>query len=338
MPRLSEVTGVKPDARKFGHSDKVADNATLIGVEVEIEHAAGVLRALAGANLWKQVNENSVRNAGIEIVTEPVSGSDIVEAMNELDALLKNGNPEFTERTGLHVHVDFRREDTSMLLRFIVLYLIFEGVLLVRSGECRCDNPYCAPLADLPDVLESIMNIVSTGRNVASRAISRYPKYTALNLAPLSTLGTVEFRSHEGTGDVSKIFGWINTILAMKKFASEFRDSPQVMIDRVCMDAEKLYNEVFMGHIGIPFSADVFAHMLDGARVAQEMYRAKELEPIEAGSSIAELLYEGEIVDVKKTKKGERETLEEMARRARIDLEMSRAQVQRAPRPGILGE
>ena len=292
MPtNLSDITGVRPDVRTYKTSDKLPVSDVLVGIEVELENACTDFLLLSKEpKWWSQVPENSLRDDGIEIVTPPILGEDIISAIAELEELIEKINPTISERCGLHVHVDFTKDSLQTLFRFLVLYLIFEKTLLRMCGEGRDTNPYCKPLSSMPVVTEYLMGLRSRGKGTAADAIRYFPKYSAINLHSLQKLGTVEFRAHAATLDCSKILRWVNTLLALKNAAySTLR--PQEIIDSVCLHAEKLYNDIFLGIPDIVFDEETYEEMLHGARAAQEVYRFRELDILKEEESLASALY-----------------------------------------------
>ena len=52
-----------------------------------------------------------------------------------------------------------------------------------------------------------------------------------MNLVPITSKGTIEFRHLAGTKDIKRIITWINLILCLKKFA--LKNSPDYIWDRI---------------------------------------------------------------------------------------------------------
>jgi len=121
---------------------------------------------------------------------------------------------------------------------------------------------------------------------------------------------------HEGTVDPDKILRWVNLLLSIKRYSDESTASPQNLVDFVCASPDEYFAAVFGNFAPVDYSESVYAGMLDGARAAQYMYRAK---PVQLGSNEESLfvsLYgeqQAEKAPSKKTRegilRGARETL-----------------------------
>jgi len=297
MPRdLSRITGIKQDARTFKPEPSLACDQTLVGIEVEIENASEFNTHSNKLRFWSEVGERSLRNSGAEYVTPPIQGADILTAMDELRKHVASLQrmPTVGERTGLHVHIDCRDSTLQSLYRFIVVYTIFEKYLFSKCEEGRDGNAYCVPLSDCQDLLVGMKKLLSP-RDVTSRSfLNNYPKYTAINLKPLLSLGTVEIRMHEGTYDADVILHWVNLLLSIKRYAENSEDSPQQLVDAVCADPENYFADVFKQFGDGDFTDEVYAGMLSGARAAQFMYRVKEVPEVAREETLLHSLYSKE--------------------------------------------
>lgn len=69
-----------------------------------------------------------------------------------------------------------------------------------------------------------------------------WQKYTALNLVPVNTQGSIEFRHLEGTCDVKRIMGWINLISRMYNHAI-YNPLNQIKMEIVGMNTVSNYRE-----------------------------------------------------------------------------------------------
>lgn len=278
--KLSDLTGVPIPPPPPTTASELAASDRAVGIEIELEGFRGINKA-ERFNLIRFTDDGSLRNGGLEIVTQPVQGSQIIESLKQVEEVIKECRSlTCSARTGLHVHVDMRRETTKSLIHTLCTYLIFEKSLFKYCGEYRMDNPYCVPLSDIVVTSDYIHGLISSSEANIIRGMERHTKYSALNLRPLLTLGTLEFRIHPGTKDVGEILRWVNILLALVDYGTSSTRTPQDTIDMVCADHETLYQEVLKGYLG-PINSDVFNDMLVGARAAQELYRIRPVERVE---------------------------------------------------------
>ena len=157
----------------------------------------------------------------------PLSGANIKEALSSLQSFInihkRNGeSPTFGDRTSTHVHLDARDMDADELHNFILVYMLVERVLFNFINPERKKNNYCRPITDsnFKYVISKLRETNDTA-HIIEAVQHETDKYSALNIKPTYTYGSVEFRHHHGTHDLSKIYDWINIILAIRLAAKK---------------------------------------------------------------------------------------------------------------------
>lgn len=224
---LTQITGLSPDNRSMLPSHDFVIPNCLIGIEVEVEYAYNLDKV--PFKLWTVKEDPSLRNDGRELITPPVMGMDISRALSELEDVFSN-HPEltFNERTSDHIHMDVRELDVGQLRALVILYCIFERSLFRYCGGNRSENIYCLPLYVAQGVLLSIARLfISSKRGDIARTASHldtYYKYQAINLKPVLSQGSIEFRHMVGTSDKARLVEWINMLLCLKKAAITFTE------------------------------------------------------------------------------------------------------------------
>jgi hypothetical protein len=162
-----------------------------IGIEVELEnykdegHSAG--------QLWEKVEDGSLKNWGIELVSVPLRKHVIDYALVELSRFFQ-GNPQVTvgHRTSIHIHCNVGRLTEPQLLALMALYATYEECFFSFVARIREGSSYC-------------YHLVGT----STKLVYEGTKYCAFNISPIYRQGTVEFRHLEGTKDLQKIRRWI---------------------------------------------------------------------------------------------------------------------------------
>jgi hypothetical protein len=216
-------------SQKAKLSDMV-DNNTFVGIEVEVENIhkrTGFLALQDRAYLWQNVEDNSLRNEGREFVSLPIKGKQISLAVQSLFTGLKKDKTcagyEFTDRTSVHVHVNYRDASVETLANTMLLYFLVEPLLYQWVGGDRAKNIFCVPLKD-SDKLEDLSRLFKSfeaDNSSGYGVIYEWTKYSGFNLAPLSRYGTIEYRHLVGTDNQDKILQWINIILKIKQYAEK---------------------------------------------------------------------------------------------------------------------
>jgi hypothetical protein len=95
-----------------------------------------------------------------------------------------------------------------------MLYQLFERVLFKYIGNDRDKNIFCVPWHET----QLHFGIVSKMDKHGLMGIKQWQKYTALNLLPLFSQGTVEFRHMAGTPNQQYILDWCNLIGSMFRY------------------------------------------------------------------------------------------------------------------------
>lgn len=210
--KLTDMFSYKKLSKYEGLQGKKTMRAptTYIGVEIELEKC--VINYFPEST-WKHVEDGSLKVQGAEFVTVPIQ-SRFLEV--ELDRLFEGIIADTSSRCSVHVHINIRDLSMDELVKFILLYSIFEKSLFNFSGN-RWKNNFCVPMyADNHYVLDMINTILKHGS-----INPRWFKYAAFNLSPIfggesSRIGTAEFRHMAGTMDKNKILDWVNLIVSLK--------------------------------------------------------------------------------------------------------------------------
>lgn len=192
-----------------------------LGIEIEVEKQ----KEITIPSFWKQEGDQSLRHGGKEFKTVPVTPEQAYKALAVMYALMGKES-SFSWRCGLHVHVNCTELQEEELKRFTTLFLLLEGMLFAVAGKDREQNHNCVPLchSTLTHKLHqyltgslSIKELVNCWNGGGGHAAIY--KYSAVNFARLSDLGTVEFRHLGGTQELSVVNLWLALIISMYAYA-----------------------------------------------------------------------------------------------------------------------
>jgi hypothetical protein len=130
----------------------------------------------------------------VELVSPPLtSGRDEEQVKTALAVVAPTGR--VNRSCGFHVHVEARDLNDVQLRRLEASFARWQEVLMSYVSASRRRNRYCAPIS------------------------SRRDRYSALNLVPFATKGTVEFRLHQGTLNANKILAFVKLCIYMVELA-----------------------------------------------------------------------------------------------------------------------
>ena len=217
-------------AYKYGLSDSPLNNCPVFtaGVECEIESVKNPNENFAGFSVTE---DGSLRNNGVEFISEPLPKTALLECFDNLHAeiLYYKEAEAFSPRTSTHVHINCRSLEPSQVKTLVLLYALYEDFFFAMCEQGRRDNIHCVPLTEtyLPALY---------GKELA-QLVDRWHKYTALNILPLTKLGTVEFRHLQGTADTQLFQQWLTTLENLWTMAQRETISAETLADETLLKA-----------------------------------------------------------------------------------------------------
>jgi hypothetical protein len=163
--------------------------------------------------LWQCEKDGSLKLEGREFISIPLSGRQVDYALAELEfafkQLQKGGESKllWSHRTSIHVHQNMSSLREGHLKGYTMLYGLFEELFFSMVNPIRVGNPYCYRAGDLDPVEFCNLN--------------ENNKYCALNLFPIKSQMTVEYRHMHGNEDFRLIRRWIQLIMKMHRFIED---------------------------------------------------------------------------------------------------------------------
>ncbi|MCR4308196.1 MAG: amidoligase family protein [Candidatus Berkelbacteria bacterium] len=225
------------------------------GIEIEVE---GLGRVLPEINpvIWEAKRDNSLRNGGVEFISRPVAGNDLLQSLdyffNQLPA-----HALFSPRTSIHVHINVLDLELENIECFVILYLLFEKLLYRFVGKDRDRSIFCVPLQDTYRVSQLITDLrikLAAGLSVEHEE----RRYAGLNLASLFKFGTFEFRQLGGTRDMRRVIIWINILQSLRNHALAWNIEElkqQIMQLNTTSDYRIFLSQIF-GKASVHFNSD----------------------------------------------------------------------------------
>jgi hypothetical protein len=279
MDTVQNVFGLKPPAfyKSIHKPAEVSNPDLVVGCELEIEElhdGVGYYMEIAG-QAWNVVEDGSLRPRGRawEFVSKPMPLGVFAQELRLLLGKMRLGPANYSDRTSVHVHanvLDFTQEQLATLC---LIYVVIEDVLFRfvnryrvdeaehPDGMCRDTNIYCVPWSQCRMNTRLIERLLFNPGEVPAN----WQKYSALNLIPVQTQGTVEWRHLHGTNDMDKLLKWLNVIGSIMQYA---KNTP---FDEVITQLKRLndvstYQQFFQSIVGthIPYSEDYRRLLADG--------------------------------------------------------------------------
>lgn len=203
QPRICEFIPTDPPEIPLAGDEKEA----LIGVELEIERCRGIVEC---RGIYTEP-DGSLRNNGMEFITVPGHLTSIKNVISDFFNRNKDSitSDNYSDRCSIHVHMNVRDMNVTQFKNLIKLYLLYEIHLFKYGDVTRIGNIFCTPLQDAPAEYPWLWN---DRFDTIPRICRNWVKYTALNLHPVGTQGTVEFRHMPGTCAVDVIHNWLDIL------------------------------------------------------------------------------------------------------------------------------
>lgn len=207
-----------------------------VGVEIEVEQVPPSIPTEGKWHGWDIHRDNSLRNNGLEFVTPPVYGEDLLTMLREFCSAARSVGLQGTVRTGIHIHVNMSDNDVASLEYVVGVYSIFEPMLFRLVGEWRKWSNFCAPLDEVKALHTPLRKLFNGKTEASLRSTARTLevwRYSSLNLASLAKYGTIEFRMFPTTFDENEILLWINLLLCIVSYGERLYSEKVLPIARL---------------------------------------------------------------------------------------------------------
>jgi hypothetical protein len=214
-------------------------------------------------------------SCGYEVVTCPLAGDYIAEALTALGDTFKKAEATCNNTCGIHVHVDARDYSWSDMYRLLKVYAHVEPAMYLLGGQQRLANDYCAPVG--PDYLDALTQTDIKGCILAKALAVQSPdpanvnsrmdthmrarfrqrenpskkdggRYRGLNILPWlagrrtkAADTTIEFRIHRNSLDAKRVVGWTQLCVRLVEWTA---NATQKDVDNLPTSAIRALSEV----------------------------------------------------------------------------------------------
>jgi hypothetical protein len=242
------VTKIFDIQKNVGRTPYKTRHSGRFGIEIETEtdnkYKYPVLK------FWEPKEDRSLRGFGVEYVLKaPLDSVDLTEPLKEFKYVdeqykFKRGSVS----TSVHVHMNMQNETYKTVANIMTVWALIEPILVRYSGPDRMSNLFCFGLMDVEGLLDKWIGVLNMiNRNTFGKvAVSQdQVKYSALNIATLSSLGTLEARTFRGELDTNVIQKWVDILGKIVSFSSDPDMDPSLIM--------KMYDEQGINILDIIF-------------------------------------------------------------------------------------
>jgi hypothetical protein len=235
---------------------------------------------------WNMHEDGSLRG-GVEYVFDgPQGGLTALTSIENMAEAFKTMQPMPTFRCSTHCHLDMRDFTMYQVAKFVALYAINEDVMFDHCEEYRRWSNFCTPYYNALDLVEGFAgmvrsdfsNLKKAAGGTSLRNVRAFPKYSALNLQPLSNFGSVEFRGSHALKTKGGLLSLVQRMLHLKRVVSLSPDE-ESLTDFVHRVNKLPLNEVFLQGLDDGYQRD---RDLADTCFATALHLLKALQPVEA--------------------------------------------------------
>jgi hypothetical protein len=267
---------------------KVKEAKGEVGIEVEVEgnkfpkppgasgHTSKI--PMPGWAYWSYCHDGSLR--GVDnaeyVLTKPIKFSEADDSIDELFSKLTEFGSILDEsnRTSVHVHLNFQNAHLNRLAVFCGLWFCFEEILTEWCGDHRVGNLFCLRGKDAPAIPTLVREFIRRDGNCDIRDNFHY---SGLNVNALQKFGSLEIRTMRGATDPDVIKTWLHILERFYKASDEYAD-PRHMVDLFSSVGPLDFFHMFLGSDGYRIINDlnltqerIYETMFDGIRIAQDV-------------------------------------------------------------------
>jgi hypothetical protein len=225
---------------------KVKTTKGLIGLEIECE---GTHLFDAPFSWWSCHQDGSLRTTKghppVEyVLRQPLDPKELREALEYLEEKLLEYKSTIVQsnRTSVHVHVNCLSWTIRQLYCYILLYLIFEEILVEWSGPDRAGNLFCLRALDSEFYVSMLEDCLKQSTLKVWREDQRY---AACNVAAIPKFGSLEFRSLRGTVDKNLILTWVDILLHLRKKSLKYDNPTEIVEEFIQIGPLPFFRKIF---------------------------------------------------------------------------------------------
>jgi hypothetical protein len=247
-----------------------------VGIEIEME-GADLVKGPVG---WETTSDGSLRGESCEwVLSRPQSEEDSFILLDRLQAHLTKHLSILrpSDRCGVHIHVNVQDMLTEDVIKFAILYLVLEDLMVEWCGEDREGNLFCLRAQDAEYIVKCLLEAKKKGTftKIAGQDI----RYASMNITSLMKYGSLEFRAMRTPKDFNRIKTWIKMLLAIKRAATTYKTTEEI-IELISMRGGRFFLRSIFGELASEFTnVRLNDRIITAARRVQDVAFAEKWKP-----------------------------------------------------------
>lgn len=202
-----------------------------IGIEIEVESNRLPPRA-ASTGLpsgWKDCKDGSLRGHSREyVLRRPMTLTNANRAVDDLRKTFEDLDVKVKQsfRAGVHVHINVQRYTFEEVAQAMLLYYVYEELLVKFCGNLREGNHFCLRLKDAEYPLILLENMIKKGDPWMLR--TENIRYASLNAYALYKFGSLEFRAMETRPNFEGIKEWTTMLYMLTQYGRNLKNRQEL--------------------------------------------------------------------------------------------------------------
>lgn len=213
-----------------------------VGIEIEVE---GENLLMNIPSYWGVDKDGSLRGESAEyILLQPCARQSVYKFVKYLEEKLKENKSKVHKsiRTSVHIHLNMSNKTLKECYTLVVLYLIFEDLLINLAGPERVGNLFCLRAKDAEFFIDFLRLMANKRKFVPNQEQIRY---TSVNICAITKFNSIEFRALRGTTDPEIINEWVELLLCVKDAAESYNSPADILQEFSALGPDKFIKKVF---------------------------------------------------------------------------------------------
>lgn len=224
MALIADYLGRNVGRLRVAAAGELIPSIARLGFELELEKHEGNFNDVDG---WMMTDDGSLRGRRMEYIFDgPAWGAETERRIANMVAELERNPVQTTFRCSTHLHMDMQTADWNIYEKTVLGYMVFEDAFFDQVDDERRHSNFCIPFMNNDWFSSYFGRLVIGARDEHHKYhhISRWSKYSALNLNVTAVHGTIEFRGSHALTTKDELTGLALRMLSLRKIAEEYKD------------------------------------------------------------------------------------------------------------------
>jgi hypothetical protein len=232
------------------------------GIEIELEGCPLLVEEGSVWDTWMVKRETSLRNHGAEFITNgPMHYEEVREvtkAFPKALAKMTKAKPDMSIRCSTHVHVNVAYLTLRQVFTASCLYFLFENAFVRTQSMHRQGNLFCLRMSDASYLVSMLLQSIQHPNDFNRVFSQNAAKYSALNLATVHRLGTLEWRFLSPIIDPDRLEFWVTILQGIVDYGAKHTAADLIR------DYDELSLKEFMSKVWSNRAAELYDMLLSG--------------------------------------------------------------------------